>query len=219
MKAEWLARYRFVRFQVLFALLITTIVVQPVLHTIGLSGRLLDAFLVASLLAAGFGGLGLGRGIAILVLVLLFVASRLLAVTRDAAGIATTASDAAVALASVLAAIAALREALRDGPVTRERLYAAIDVYLLAGVAFGLTYHGLSRMQPGALVAAGSTVPLGIETAIYFSFVTLATLGYGDVVPATPIARSLAICEAVGAQLFVAVLIARLVSLQSRSRP
>jgi voltage-gated potassium channel Kch len=66
--------------------------------------------------------------------------------------------------------------------------------------------------------AGAPAASLDFGTAIYFSFVTLATLGYGDVVPASPIARSLAICEAVGAQLFVAVLIARLVSLQSRSR-
>jgi voltage-gated potassium channel Kch len=52
-------------------------------------------------------------------------------------------------------------------------------------------------------------------TAIYFSFVTLATIGYGDVVPLTDVARSLAILEGVGGQLFLAVLVARLVSLYS----
>jgi voltage-gated potassium channel Kch len=51
---------------------------------------------------------------------------------------------------------------------------------------------------------------------LYFSFVTLATLGYGDIVPRADVARSLAIVEGVGGQLFLAVLVARLVSLYSK---
>ena len=52
-----------------------------------------------------------------------------------------------------------------------------------------------------------------LANGIYFSFVTLATLGYGDVVPQTEIARGLAILEAVSGQLYLAVMVARLVSL------
>ena len=55
-------------------------------------------------------------------------------------------------------------------------------------------------------------------SAIYFSFVTLATLGYGDIVPRTDVARGFAIVEGVGGQLFLAVLIARLVSLYARKK-
>jgi hypothetical protein len=57
---------------------------------------------------------------------------------------------------------------------------------------------------------------LGTDGAIYFSFVTLATLGYGDVVPASGPARALAMLEAVFGQLYLVVLVARLVSLYSR---
>jgi voltage-gated potassium channel Kch len=53
-------------------------------------------------------------------------------------------------------------------------------------------------------------------SAIYFSFVTLATLGYGDIVPRSDLARGLAIVEGVGGQLFLAVMVARLVSLYGR---
>ena len=53
---------------------------------------------------------------------------------------------------------------------------------------------------------------------MYFSFVTLATLGYGDIVPRTEVAQGLAIVEGVGGQLFLAVLIARLVSLYARGK-
>jgi voltage-gated potassium channel Kch len=53
-------------------------------------------------------------------------------------------------------------------------------------------------------------------SAMYFSFVTLATLGYGDIVPHTDLARGVAMVEGIGGQLFLAVLVARLVSLYSR---
>jgi voltage-gated potassium channel Kch len=54
--------------------------------------------------------------------------------------------------------------------------------------------------------------------ATYYSFVTLATIGYGDIVPRTDVARGLAIVEGVGGQLFLAVLVARLLSLYSAPR-
>ncbi len=56
-------------------------------------------------------------------------------------------------------------------------------------------------------------------SAFYFSLVTLATLGYGDIVPRTDVARALAIVEGVGGQLFLAVMVARLVSLYGRGEP
>jgi hypothetical protein len=212
----WLERYRGMRFQVLFGLLLLTLIAAPVMRSVGLEGRILEACLLASLLAAGLGRIGLGRGLAIAVLALLFLASRGVHAIGGGEG-AVTACDGFLIVAAVLAGAAALREALREGTVTSERIHAATSVYLLAGLAFALAYHGLCRIQPGALQAAGSPgAAIEIETAVYFSFVTLATLGYGDVVPVSPVARSLAICEAVGAQLFVAVLIARLVSLHAR---
>src|SRR5262245_34242960 len=220
MLGAWLARYRTMRFQVLFGLLLLALFASSLLRAAGFPGYVLDALLLASLLSAGLGGLGLGRGYVIVALVVLFAASRgIYALPGGRGAGAVAASDVFLALAAVAAGIAALREALREGAVTAERLYAATSVYLLAGTAFALTYQVLCRLQPGAFAVAGvPSAELESGTAIYFSFVTLATLGYGDVVPVTPIARSLAICEAVGAQLFVAVLIARLVSLQTRSR-
>ena len=59
----------------------------------------------------------------------------------------------------------------------------------------------------------------GGPTSIYFSFVTLTTVGYGDVTPVDPVARSLAVAEALTGQLYPAILLARLVSLATGSRP
>jgi voltage-gated potassium channel Kch len=73
-------------------------------------------------------------------------------------------------------------------------------------------YWVLEQLTSGTFTTSGN---FSRTSAIYFSFVTLATLGYGDIVPRTDVARSLAVVEAVGGQLFLVVLVARLVSLHS----
>jgi hypothetical protein len=84
--------------------------------------------------------------------------------------------------------------------------------YLLAGIFFGVLYHAVESVWPGSFAAAGAIKEFPLFDAIYFSFVTLATLGYGDLVPVSGVARGLAVVEAVSGQLFLAVMIARLVS-------
>jgi voltage-gated potassium channel Kch len=108
--------------------------------------------------------------------------------------------------------VATARYALRGGPVDAERIFAALDAYLLAGLVFGVGYWLLSHLDPPAF----NETELSLARATYFSFVTLAALGYGDVLPRSELAQSLAIVEAVGGQMYLAVLIARLVSLYSR---
>lgn len=214
----WVDRWRAMRFQILFGMLLVALVAVPVATGLALDRYLIDGSLLVSLLAAGLAGVGVGGGVAIVVLVGFFLVLRAAELAFGVAG-ALTASDLLIVIAAVLAGVAGLRTALRDGSMTRDRLYAASSVYLLAGFAFAIVYLVLDRLQPGSVVAtARPDVPLDPGTAIYFSFVTLATLGYGDVVPVRPLARSVAICQAVGAQLFVTILIARLVSLQVRRR-
>lgn len=84
---------------------------------------------------------------------------------------------------------------------------------MLAGIYFGLLYWTIEHVYPGMF----SSSDLSRGGAIYFRFVTLATPGYGDIVPRTDVACGLAIVEGVGGQLFLAVLVARLVSLYSKS--
>src|SRR5215813_11347576 len=105
---------------------------------------------------------------------------------------------------------------MRGAKVDAEHLFAALSSYLLAGIYFGLLYWALEQLRPGTFVAATAFSKTG---GIYFSFVTLATLGYGDIVPKTDVARGLAILEAVGGQLYIAVTIARLVGSQLPMRP
>jgi voltage-gated potassium channel Kch len=106
---------------------------------------------------------------------------------------------------------------LRSGPVTRRRIEGAIAAYVLLGVTWAQAYEMVALAHAGAF--AGRVDDTGGFTGwLYYSFVTLTTVGYGDIVPVHPIARSLAVLEALTGQLYPAILLARLVSLEVTSR-
>lgn len=100
---------------------------------------------------------------------------------------------------------------------TGDRLAGAISAYLLLGLAWALLYVLLERAEPGSFQLAGTTVgeTFGLSRFVGFSFITLTTLGYGNITPVTPKADALATSEALVGQLFVAVVIARMVAGQS----
>lgn len=100
----------------------------------------------------------------------------------------------------------------RRGPVTYHRIQGAVAVYLLLGLTWASAYALLYDLRPGTFTGALDAASLP-QTWIYFSFVTLTTTGYGDILPVHPIARSLAIAEAVAGQLYLAITLARLVAL------
>jgi hypothetical protein len=105
-----------------------------------------------------------------------------------------------------------LGRTLRAGPITARRLHGAVAAYLLLGLIWAYGYGLLELLRPGAF--SGAIVPGdGPRAFLYFSFVTLATVGYGDILPVHPAARSLATLEAVTGSLYLAILISRLVSL------
>jgi hypothetical protein len=118
----------------------------------------------------------------------------------------------ATSLLSLLLFLAVvLGQTLRSGPVTFHRLNGAVAAYLLLGVIWAHAYALVAALHPGAFSGAGSAAD-GSRAFLYFSFVTLTTVGYGDVLPVHPAARSLATLEAVTGPLYLAILIARLVS-------
>jgi hypothetical protein len=96
--------------------------------------------------------------------------------------------------------------------VTRDTIRGAICVYALFGLAWAAAYAALAAHDPAALAGSGWTEPHA-ESALYFSFVTLTTLGYGDVAPVTGLARHLVILEALTGQLYLVVTISRLIGL------
>jgi hypothetical protein len=109
--------------------------------------------------------------------------------------------------------------------IRTNEIYGAIYVYLLIGVMFAEVYQLLLAWHPGALYfdPGRFTVPQvigdrpyirGAGDVLYYSFVTLGTVGYGDVTPSSPVARSLSLIEAVIGIMYVATMIARFVSIQ-----
>jgi hypothetical protein len=117
----------------------------------------------------------------------------------------------------VLAAFAlvVLAKVVRPGTVTSQRIQGAVAVYLLFGLVWANAYEWTELTHPGAFHGATGT---GIGPWIYYSFVTLTTMGYGDIIPVHPIARSLAAAEALTGQLYIAILISRLVALEIAER-
>src|SRR5262245_1179178 len=124
-------------------------------------------------------------------------------------------------------AVVVLRQTLGSAPVTSDAVAGAICFYLLLGVIWALIYALVELAHPGSFVDGGRPVSsaigghrLLVPELLYLSLVTLSTLGYGDILPVTPQARMLAAIEAIIGPLYLAVLIARLVSLAApRSNP
>lgn len=137
-------------------------------------------------------------------------------VSDDARLNAADAISALMALA-LLAGIV-LAQVFREGPITLRRIQGAIAVYLLLGLMWAAIYALVYINDPGSfsfgILPSQGALPIVRARFIYFSFTTLTTVGYGDITPLSPIARSLAMLEAVTGQLFPAILIARLVSME-----
>jgi Ion channel len=107
-----------------------------------------------------------------------------------------------------------LRYVLNARIITRDQIYAAICMYVMLGFAFGAVFYLINILNPNSF--AGQTRPAGdTPDLMYFSFVTLATLGYGDITPRSNISRSLSVLEALAGMVYIAVFMARLVSLRS----
>lgn len=113
-----------------------------------------------------------------------------------------------------------LYEVLDEDRVTVDTLAGGISVYLLIGIGWVLAYAAVEYVHPGAFLLHGQPLyevhhelQVRYPEFLYFSFVTMTTLGYGDMVGAIPQARALAAGEAVVGQLYVAIFVARLVGL------
>jgi hypothetical protein len=122
--------------------------------------------------------------------------------------------------------IVVLRSILAARHIRRNEIFGAIYLYLVIGVLFAELYQMLLVWQPDALYFDPARFPesaalahrlftRGTGDVLYYSFVTLGTVGYGDVTPATPIARALSLVEMLTGVLYVATMISRFVSIQT----
>ena len=100
--------------------------------------------------------------------------------------------------------------------VTNTTILAAINAYLCIGLMFAFMYANVALAFPGAFSGTFMDEPIRqqMEGFIYYSFVTMTTLGYGDITPNTIFAGTLAYAQAIVGQLYVALTIARIVGIQ-----
>lgn len=117
-------------------------------------------------------------------------------------------------------AVMILMDVLRHERVTAEKIRGSVCVYLLMGGTWAFGYLTVLSVDPTALgftvpAAAGVTsgAHMWIGDVLYFSFITLTSTGYGDIVPLTALTRWMAQLEATAGQLYIAILVARLVGL------
>jgi hypothetical protein len=104
-----------------------------------------------------------------------------------------------------------IKSFLVTGRPWADRIAAAVTVYMMLGLIWARLYEAVGLLFPNAFrLPEGETLNLAVM--VYYSFVTLATLGYGDIAPVNIIARNLAVLEAITGQLYLVILISRLVS-------
>jgi hypothetical protein len=205
------------RYALLFFSLLLTVAIGPLLEAMHFGRNAMEAFLAVNLIAAVFPIVLTGERRTLYVLIGLAIVLRWLSARGPQAPMLSILAAVTWGVIALVAAYRAVRFSLSSVRIDAERVYAALSAYLLIGVCWGVAYAAMTRVLPGSLLSGGVVPPAGIGMgdAIYFSFVTLATLGYGDLVPATPAMRGLAVFEAVIGQLYLALLVARLVGLQT----
>lgn len=216
----WLPRGEHALHPLLVALLALVLAVKPLVD-LGLLPR--GAMAVAVLLTILAGLVGLARQGDRSRLPLLITGLAAMGLQGLALGVAGQEADLGATIGAMvsfgLLAWAVLRQTLAPGRVTLRRIEGAIAAYLLTGLIFAGAYDLLGALVPGAFLQNGA--PLRAQALggdfLFFSFVTLTTTGYGDMVPVHPMARSLAVLQAITG-LYLAVVLARLVSLEIADR-
>jgi len=157
------------------------------------------------------------RVIATLALVLFVLRGLGLAGGRGAVGLSVDAALTIFLLSMLVLMV--VWQILREGPITRQRVQGSIIIYLLLGWIFAEAYALAANLDPNSFAGNLGTGTNAVSARwTYFSFVTLTTVGYGDITPNTLVTRPLANIEALIGQLYPAILIARLVSMEITAR-
>jgi len=200
------------------ALLIAVVFVLPVFSRLGPLGSLAGDIVLSALLVAGALTLPERRWMrwAVPPFAVIALLIRWVSVAMDSAYLVAWRELSTLVTLILFAAVVA-GQVYRSGPVTYHRILGAVAVYLLLGLIWANAYGLLQQLRPDAFAGMLNEAFIS-QTWIYYSFVTLTTVGYGDITPVHPVARSLAIGEALTGQLYLAITLARLVSLHVSTR-
>jgi len=214
------------RFVQLLIFLILVMLLSPFLNRTPLFTALLTAFflnvLLVSLSILGVNVRSRWALIGLWLLVPLFDWAALLTGNLHIGMGLTLASNSVRVLLLIICVVLILRYVLTSLEVTLDTIFGAFVAYFLIAFAFSSLFFTCAVVEPASFSVAGLTGAVDIDSLKvqlnYFSFVTIATLGYGDIVPKLPITQMLAILEAVIGQFYMAVVIAWLVSTYARHR-
>ncbi len=203
------------RYALLFVSLLSTMMVAPILGEMVASTKPMEFFLGFNVLAAALVtafSFRVYAGFGILAWLTLRYGGALLGYEPLLAT-----SQAVAIVMCLISACIMMRFILSEGFVTSERIFAALGVYLLIGIVCGLLFSLFMEEWPGSFSFQGSSFADTKHNLLahmtYFSFVTLGTLGYGDIIPTNGPARALAVTESMLGQMYLVVIVARLVGL------
>jgi hypothetical protein len=201
-------------------LALVTFVVFP-LEGLGLLGRFLVDLVLSLMLVSGVVATSRNQIWQALIIILVVVGLTTHWIGAYVPSYEHPALDALLIMACLACFVAVtLKQVFRPGPITMHRVRGAVAVYLLLSLMWAYGYRLVDVHIPGALHF--NTLPTAHEGPmaryVYFSLATLTTLGYGDIIPVHPVARSLAVCEGLVGQLYPAILIAGLVGMAWPSR-
>lgn len=204
--ALWRA-YSRSRYAILFYALLLMLVAMPAAGTLGLPQFVIKIATAVCLLAAIMPNATKQSRLIIMGLILSLIILRFIS-EREDVPIDFGPVLALFALTGLLATAGTLRFVVRSPRVDSETIYAALSTYLLAGLFFGVLYSAMEYMWPGSFAGPDEFTQ---ASAVYYSFVTQATLGYGDFLPRSELARGVATFQVIGGQLYLAVMVARLI--------
>jgi Ion channel len=182
-------------------------------------GRVITAFLLGTTLLVALHTSSAGRGLMLLGALFLAI-DTLSAVIGALLPVGTKfglLGPVVGGLLLVIAAVVIIRRIITHRIVTARTVLGAIDVYLLIGMIFALIFAGLDALGPAPFFAG---VPHATSNDyLFFSYSTLTTVGYGNLVPAGSVGSTLAMVEALFGQIYLVIVVARLVSLWGQERP
>lgn len=212
MDLSYLARYRHAQ---LLATLTLLLIIEPFLNNLVVGVRLLNVLLIVTLISAIIACANRRRHVVIGVSLATGVLIAM--ISRD--GRIVGAANVGLLLLAicffgyVIALV--LGSVFRDSrKVSVNTICGGLSVYLLLGLLWVFAFALLEKTAPGSFSGIEPTISsTSYERFFGFSFVTLTTLGYGNIVPLTPRANALAVSEAIVGQIYLTVLVARLVAL------
>jgi hypothetical protein len=200
------------RFLQLLVALLLFLLIEPFLEQIGVGRQIANVFLTLILMSALF---SVSESKTRLSKALLFGVPAIIGLWGGeifrGQNVLAEISPILVTVFFAYVAVRILSFIMKAKEVTADTVHAALCVYLLLGLLWAMLYLSMEQVSPGS-IQFNPDEPLSRQ-CIYYSYVTLTTLGYGDVTPLSETARSFSFVEALMGQLYLAVLVARLVGL------